>query len=122
MMRRMASLVSPLARRVTQLLGNDHGAPPPPTRHGDASDRGIAEYWTAINVTNHHRFADATESLEYLDWRNDQYVDYALHMPVGGLDDLAVLDYGCGPGHDVVGMAVRSRPRRLVGADVSSSS
>ncbi|HEU4940057.1 MAG TPA: class I SAM-dependent methyltransferase, partial [Candidatus Eisenbacteria bacterium] len=33
-----------------------------------------------------------------------------------------VLDYGCGPGHDLVGFVEYSRPARLIGMDVSPAS
>jgi ubiquinone/menaquinone biosynthesis C-methylase UbiE len=33
-----------------------------------------------------------------------------------------VLDFGCGPGHDLVGFGTQSKPARLVGVDVSRSS
>jgi ubiquinone/menaquinone biosynthesis C-methylase UbiE len=33
-----------------------------------------------------------------------------------------VLDFGCGPGYDLVGFTSQSRPRRLIGIDVSQSS
>jgi ubiquinone/menaquinone biosynthesis C-methylase UbiE len=62
------------------------------------------------------------ESLAYFHWRCDQYPGYLDLMPVAGFDGADILDYGCGPGHDLVGFAEYSKPRRLVGADVSSSS
>ena len=43
-------------------------------------------------------------------------------MPVCGQDDKCVLDYGCGPGHDLVGFGAFSKTRRLVGIDLSQSS
>ncbi len=78
-----------------------------------------AQYWTEHNVTAHLRFASAAESLEYFHWRNAQYQNYIDLMPVSGCDDMVVLDLGCGPGNDLVGFGTFSRPRRLLGADVS---
>jgi SAM-dependent methyltransferase len=80
------------------------------------------EYWTGFNVTLHHRFASADESLRYFHWRNDQYPGYIELMPVVGQDGKVVLDYGCGPGHDVVGFGMYSRTKRLIAADVSPTS
>jgi len=40
-------------------------------------------------------------------------------MPVHGFDDKVILDYGCGPGNDLVGFLEESKPKRLIGADVS---
>lgn len=41
-------------------------------------------------------------------------------MPVSGANGLTVLDFGCGPGHDLVGFSEFSRPSKLIGVDVSS--
>lgn len=79
-------------------------------------------FWTSHNVTSHHRFASAQESLEYFHWRNSQYPGYIELMPVAGFDGQRVLDYGCGPGHDVVGFGTYSNCDRLVGVDVSPAS
>jgi len=82
----------------------------------------VAEYWTRHNVTLHKRFSSRQESVEYFHWRCDQYPGYIDLMPVKGLDGIDILDYGCGPGDDIVGFLEYSKPRRLVGADVSSAS
>lgn len=82
----------------------------------------VAQYWTEHNVTAHRRFASRGESLDYFHWRCDQYPGYLDLMPVVGFDGARVLDYGCGPGHDIVGFAEYSRTTRLVGADVSAAS
>jgi SAM-dependent methyltransferase len=81
-----------------------------------------AHFWTRYNVTQHLRFSSADESLAYFLWRSDQYIDYLKWMPVAGLRDRIVLDYGCGPGHDLVGFSVYSTPARLIGMDVSPRS
>lgn len=81
-----------------------------------------AQYWTRHNVTEHRAFASAEESLRYFDWRNAQYIGYIDLMPVDRAEGKIVLDYGCGPGNDLVGFGVRSRPARLIGVDVSLTS
>jgi len=80
------------------------------------------EFWSGFNVTGHRRFRDREQSLRYFRWRSEQYFDYLEHMPVTGQDGKVVLDYGCGPGHDLVGFVEYSRPSRLIGMDVSASS
>jgi len=80
------------------------------------------EFWSTYNVTEHRRFRDRDESLRYFWWRSEQYFDYLEHMPVEGQDGKVVLDYGCGPGHDLVGFVEYSRPSRIIGMDVSPSS
>jgi SAM-dependent methyltransferase len=85
-------------------------------------DSDVSEYWTQVNVTLHHQFTSAAESLAYLRWRNDCYFGYAELMPTAGQDGQEVLDFGCGPGHDMVGFSVMSTPKRLIGMDVSATS
>ena len=69
---------------------------------------------TRVNVTNRTRFTSAEESLDYFEWRNLLYSGYIESMPVAGHDGKTILDYGCGPGHDVVGFAHFSNPARLI--------
>ena len=80
------------------------------------------EYWTEFNVTSHHIFGNKEESLKSLEWRNLQYLGYEDFMPTHGCDGKVVLDYGCGPGHDLTSFAERSRPARLIAMDVSHTS
>jgi ubiquinone/menaquinone biosynthesis C-methylase UbiE len=81
-----------------------------------------ADYWTDHNVTAHKQFASAEESLDYLLYRNEMYPYSSELLPTSGADGLDVLDFGCGPGNDLVGFGHYSKPKRLVGVDVSSSS
>jgi ubiquinone/menaquinone biosynthesis C-methylase UbiE len=81
-----------------------------------------AEYWTRHNVTLHRKFETVVESLDYIEWRNLQHPYYIDLMPVRGADGKVVLDYGCGPGHDLVGFATESPLARLIAMDVSSTS
>lgn len=85
-------------------------------------DLGTADYWTGHNVTNHRIFKSTQDSLDYFAWRNAQYPHYIDLMPVRGFDGKVVLDYGCGPGHDLIGFGTYSKPARLIGMDLSSSS
>ena len=66
-------------------------------------------------------FNSAEESLCYFHWRNAQYPGYIDLMPVHGQDGKVVLDYGCGPGNDVVGFSVYSDVKKLYAVDVSST-
>lgn len=79
-------------------------------------------YWTRHNVTLHHQFNNTDESYRYFEWRSMQYLGYLELMPVDKADGKVVLDYGCGPGHDLVGFVSRSKPKKLIGMDVSPSS
>ena len=82
----------------------------------------IADYWSRNNVTLHRQFASRETSLDYFHWRCDQYINYIDLMPVSGFDGLDVLDYGCGPGDDLVGFAEYSRTRSLTGIDIAKAS
>src|SRR5687768_14872252 len=77
------------------------------------TDADVRDYWTSHNVTAHLRFASAQESLDYFHWRNSQYPGYIDLMPMSGFDGRIILDFGCGPGHDLVGFGTYSKPARL---------
>lgn len=118
------SLRAPLRRELVR-AGLIEPPPPPPAPPAPVEPplpTDSTGYWTSYNVTRHQRFATAEASLDAFDWRSQQYFGYLELMPVAGHDGRAVLDYGCGPGHDLVGFSTFSRPSRLVGADVSSTS
>ncbi len=83
---------------------------------------GNREFWTKYNVTLHKEFASRAESLEYLNWRNAQYLFYDQLMPTSGFAGLKILDYGCGPCHDVVGFIENSPGAEITGADMSATS
>lgn len=82
----------------------------------------VQTYWTQHNVTAHRAYRSAEASLVDFGWRNAQYFRYIDLMPVAGMDGLSVLDFGCGPGYDLVGFATQSKTKRLIGVDVSLSS
>lgn len=88
---------------------------------GETSMR-VKDYWTEHNVSNHRKFGSREESIAYFDWRNGQYLDYIDLMPVRGRDGEVVIDYGCGPGHDLVGFAEYGKAKQIYGIDVSTSS
>ena len=80
------------------------------------------EYWASHTV--HERdegLKSAEASLRYFHWRCEQYPGYLDLMPVTGFDNCDVVDYGCGPGHDLVGFATYSKPHLLIGLDVSDA-
>lgn len=76
----------------------------------------------AHNVTGHAAYDSVEQSLSAFQHRNNQYPGYLELMPVTGQDQKVVLDYGCGPGNDLLGFAHYSKPRRLIGIDISPAS
>lgn len=79
-----------------------------------------SSFWEKYTVTLHKRFHSAKESLEYFEWRNSIYINYIDYMPVKGFDNKVVLDFGCGPGNDLVGFGAYSNPSKLIGMDFSN--
>jgi len=98
-------------------------APPPlPVTLVDGrQDTAVDSFWTEHTV-NSTPFATARKSARYLDWR---FEEYPLFREFSGLwGDRAgetVLDYGCGPGDDLTGLALYSGAAHLIGLDVSAS-
>ena len=86
-----------------------------------AGKLGSAAYWSVYSVAE-NKFNSREDSLNHFYWRSDQYIDYLKLMPVSGLNDRVVLDFGCGPGNDIVGFIEHSKPIKLIGADVSNRS
>jgi SAM-dependent methyltransferase len=80
------------------------------------------KFWTDHNVTLHRVFKSTRESIDYLSWRNNQYVDYIKYLPNTGHDKEVIVDYGCGPGHDLIGFLSQSKPKKVYGIDVSKTS
>lgn len=78
-------------------------------------------YWSKILVSGDKGFTSRDDSLNYLDWRNSQYYNYEQLMPVTGHAGEVILDYGCGPGNDLVGFVEYSRPRSVMGVDISET-
>jgi SAM-dependent methyltransferase len=66
------------------------------------------------------RFRSKRASERNLEWR---FSRYPLFREFSGLwgdhDGQVVLDYGCGPGNDLTGLAIYTGARRLIGLDVS---
>lgn len=86
-----------------------------------ASHKTSTSYWTEHTVVHGQNFATEADSLNSLTRRFLQYPGYRSLMDLGDLAGKAVLDFGCGPGHDLVEICITSTPKRLVGVDVSPS-
>jgi ubiquinone/menaquinone biosynthesis C-methylase UbiE len=92
----------------------------PPIIAGDGSvATDVEAYWTEHTV-NSTPFRNARESARYLDRRSRQYPLFRKLMDIPGAHaGERVLDYGCGPGDDLVEFALGSGAERLTGVDVS---
>jgi ubiquinone/menaquinone biosynthesis C-methylase UbiE len=79
----------------------------------------VDEYWGDYTIRS-DPYATAQDVLDFLKWRSDHF--HKSYEFKGFWDDhqgKVVLDYGCGPGHDLVGFSVFSKPKKLYGMDIS---
>jgi ubiquinone/menaquinone biosynthesis C-methylase UbiE len=110
----MMDIIAGLRRRLAGRKDSAPAAPPPPPK-----PLTVEAYWTAHTV-NSRPFQSAQESLDYLQWRFDQYPLFREFMEMYGRHEgQVVLDYGCGPGNDVVGFLIHGGAAKVVGMDVS---
>lgn len=80
----------------------------------------VTQYWTE-HLVHSPLFTDAEASRNFIDWRTRMSLGYAELMPFQGHDGKVVLDYGCGPGIELTGIGLYSKPKALYGADISSA-
>lgn len=86
------------------------------------TSREVERYWTAHTVRT-KTFASAAESAQFLEWRSAQYPMFReLTGLWGDHRGEVVLDYGCGPGNDLVGFLLFAGASRVIGMDVSATS
>ena len=79
----------------------------------------VDSYWGRHTVRS-LRFRSADESLNYLEWRFKEYPLFQEFMELyGNHDGQTVLDYGCGPGNDLVGFLIYTKAQKVIGYDVS---
>ena len=64
-------------------------------------------------------FKNIESSLSHLEWRNNQYINSINQMKMNQLNNKIVLDYGCGPGNDIININQLSKPKKLIAVDVS---
>jgi SAM-dependent methyltransferase len=76
-------------------------------------------YWSRHTVPVNSNLKTETDSIDFFLWRCGLYPDYLKLMPVNQCDGKVVLDYGCGPGHDLAGILHFSAPKKIVALDVS---
>ena len=80
----------------------------------------VDAYWADFTVYK-LPFQSAQESLQYLEWRFEQYPLFREFMQLYGQHDGQILlDYGCGPGNDLVGFLVHTGAKKVIGIDISA--
>lgn len=79
----------------------------------------VERYWSRHTV-NSTQFTTVAGSADYLEWRFAQYPLFRELMDLwGDHDGETILDYGCGPGDDVIGFLLHTGAVRIIGADIS---
>jgi ubiquinone/menaquinone biosynthesis C-methylase UbiE len=93
----------------------------PTIRSGDSGSQTtvVESFWARQTVAS-LRVSTPRASRRQLEWR---FAQYPLFREMSGLwgdhDGEVLLDYGCGPGNDVVGFALHTGAEKIIGIDVS---
>jgi ubiquinone/menaquinone biosynthesis C-methylase UbiE len=80
----------------------------------------IDEFW-ASNTVYAPLFRSAFQSRMNLQWRfrtHPMFKELTTGL-YGSHDGEVILDYGCGPGNDLVGFSIYSRAKKIIGMDIS---
>jgi ubiquinone/menaquinone biosynthesis C-methylase UbiE len=79
-------------------------------------------YWSEHTVRS-KLFETIDESKQYAQWRLDQYPLYDEYMGVKKeYNNQIIVDYGCGPGNDLVNFIMHSKAKKIIGIDISEKS
>jgi SAM-dependent methyltransferase len=91
----------------------------PLIRRCDGRRTQVDAYW-ADHLVHTEAFPSARASAAYLESRFAEYPQYAEFFDLwGDHTGQVVLEFGCGPGHDLTGFVLHSGARRVIGMDVS---
>ncbi|UVT16838.1 MAG: class I SAM-dependent methyltransferase [Nitrospira sp.] len=91
----------------------------PVKRYIEATQTGVDSYWGEHTV-NSRPFRTPQESVDYLEWRCEEYPLLREFMGLYGQHDTqVVLDYGCGPGDDLIGFLLHTKAKKVIGMDIS---
>ena len=79
----------------------------------------VDSFWGEHTVDT-TEFKSALQSKKHLVWRASLYPLFTEFMNLyGNHDGQVVLDYGCGPGNDLVGYSIYTNARKIIGIDIS---
>jgi ubiquinone/menaquinone biosynthesis C-methylase UbiE len=91
-----------------------------PVKKVETEKKTIVDSYWGEHTVNSKPFRTARESEDYLVWRVSVYPKLKELMNLyGEHDGEVILDYGCGPGNDVVGFAIHTGAKKVIGIDVS---
>ena len=125
--RLLAGLVAPaLSVQLWSLVAmfQRKGQPPPITYYECGGGHTEVDYfWAEHTIIEPPLSAVKTawQDKRYLKWRFSAYPLFREFMDLwGSHDDQTILDYGCGPGNDLVGFLTRTGARKVIGVDISA--
>lgn len=80
----------------------------------------VDSFWSEHTVDT-TQFKSALQSKKHLVWRASLYPMFTELMSLyGNHEEQIVLDYGCGPGNDLVGYCIYTTAKRVIGIDISA--
>ncbi len=79
-----------------------------------------SNFWND-NLVDHPKggYKSVSQSINHLNWRNNQYLNSIENMNFKNTHKKVVIDYGCGPGNDLINILKDYTPKKLIGIDVS---
>jgi len=98
---------------------NSHPVDVPVSNWARTAGTAVDIYWGDHTVKS-LPFGTAEESKNYLEWRCNEYPLLREFMQLyGQRDGQIILDYGCGPGNDLVGFLIHTNAQKVIGMDIS---
>jgi SAM-dependent methyltransferase len=93
---------------------------PPAIRNFNGNEATLVDDFWGDHVVESTLFKSAWQSRRQLVWRASLYPLFTEFVNLYGRhEDEVVLDYGCGPGNDLVGYSIYSKARKIIGIDIS---
>jgi ubiquinone/menaquinone biosynthesis C-methylase UbiE len=99
----------------------NRSGPLPSIKEIDTNGTTVVDSFWGEHVVEPTWFKSALQSRKQLEWRASLYPLFTEFVNLyGHHDGEVVLDYGCGPGNDLVGYSIYTRAKKIVGIDISS--
>ncbi len=90
-----------------------------PIKFSSLASTVVDSYW-GCHTVNSTPFKTPKASLNYLEWRFEEYPLFRELMELwGNHTGQVILDYGCGPGNDLTGFVIYAHAKKVIGIDVS---
>lgn len=94
---------------------------PPPIIKLDADSTTVVDSFWGEHTVDKTLFKSALQSRRHLEWRASLYPLFTEFMNLyGNHDGEVLLDYGCGPGNDLVGYSIHTNAKKIIGIDISA--